>query len=116
MKIKAILSALFALTFIFAVKAFADESSVNLIPYDNFESYTGRTGSPWSAQGAATFAPIEQTDRGNSAVLVSSKGAMQELFVDTAKTDASIKTVITGFSLKLCDLKTKRAYFLRKEL
>lgn len=113
MKIKTFLLVLAALMLIFAGTAYADESSVKLIPYDNFESYTGRTGSPWSGQGAASSVPVEQTDRGNSAVLLSTVNAMQELLVDVTKTEPDVKSVITGFSLKLSDLKVRRAYYLR---
>ena len=113
MKIKIFLSVIVALTFIFAVSALADDGSVKLIPYDNFESYSGRTGSPWSGQGAASSVLVEQTDRGKSAVLLSYANAMQELFVDVTATEPDVKAVITGFSLKLCDLKVRRAYYLR---
>lgn len=113
LKFKVFVSAIFALMLIFATTAFAQENSVRLIPYDNFEGYSTTTTSPWTGQGAATKASVEQTDRGKSAALVSSKGAMQELFVDSTKTNDSMKTIITGFSLRLCDLNAKRSYFLR---
>ena len=113
MKFKVFVSAIFALMLIFATTAFAQEDSARLIPYDNFESYSTTTTSPWNGQGAATKASVEQTDRGKSAALVSSKGAMQELFVDSTKTNDSMKTIITGFSLRLCDFNAKRSYFLR---
>ena len=99
----------FTMVGVFGGTAFADAPTLELVAYEDFESYDGTVGDVWTVRNSS--GTVTETEKGQSLLVEANTAGSAEVFKEWTAPAATVHDFTTTFSMKFADFNgTRRVY------